>query len=169
MRIEKTYLVQEVAEKLKTTPYIYLVNFSKLTVSETAELRRILKTDGACFHVVKNAFLRKIGTDLEWPSLDACLQGQTAIVFGGSNPSGVIKNLLAFSKEKEKLTNKGGIVDGKFLTVANLTELSKLPDLPTLRAMLLSLFLTPAKQSLYVMQAVPQGVVNILKAYENKK
>lgn len=169
MRIEKTYLVQEVAEKLKTTSYIYLVNFSKLTVSETADLRKNLKADGACFHVVKNSFLRKIGTDLEWPSLDSCLQGQTAIVFGGANPTGVMKSLAAFSKEKEKLASKGGVLDGKFLNVADLVELSKLPDLSTLRATLLSLFLTPAKQSLYVMQAVPQGVLNVLTARENKQ
>ena len=164
MRIEKTYLVQEIAEKLKTTSYIYLVNFSTLTVLETADLRRRLKADEAHFHVVKNSFLRKIGSDFEWPSFDGCLQGQTAVVFGGNNPSGVMKSLVAFSKEKEKLASKGGILDGKFLNVADLLELSKLPDLPTLRATLLSLFLTPAKQSLRVMQAVPEGVLNVLTA-----
>ena len=169
MRIEKQFLVKEVAQKLSDTEYIYLVDFSKVTVLETAELRSKLSKEGAHFHVVKNTILRKVGEDFKWPSFTHMLAGQTAVIFGGKNPSGVIKIILSFVKEKDKLAPKGGLLDGQLYGLKELEALSKLPDLATLRATFLSLLLTPYRQCLYVMHAVPQGLLNVLKAYEEKK
>lgn len=169
MRIEKQFLVKEVAQKLSDTEYVYLVDFNRVTVSETAALRAALAKESAHFHVVKNSILRKVGEDFKWPSFAHMLSGQTAVIFGGNNPSGVIKAILAFVKEKDKLAPKGGILDGQLYGLSELEALSKLPDLATLRATFLSLLLTPYRQCLYVMQAVPQGLLNVLKAYEEKK
>ena len=110
-----------------------------------------------------------MGETLNWPSLSQWLAGQTAIVYGGNNPSGIAKILFNFAKEKEKLQAKGGLLDGQVYDAVALESLSKLPDLPTLRATFLSLLLTPYRQCLYVMQAVPQGLLNVLKAYEGAK
>ena len=42
MRAEKKYLIDEVSGHLKKSDYVILTNFTKLTVSETAELRKRL-------------------------------------------------------------------------------------------------------------------------------
>lgn len=168
MRIEKTFLLNEISDKVRESSFLYLVDFNRLTVSETAELRKSLAAEGAQFHVVQNTLLRKIGEQLSWPSFTQWLTGQTGVVFGGDNPSGVAKILLKFAKDNEKLPTKGGLMDGQLYDVAALEALSKLPDLPTLRATLLSLLLTPYRQCLYVMQGVPQALLNVLKAYEDK-
>ena len=102
MRIEKTFLLNEVSNKVKESNFLYLVDFNRLTVSETAELRKALAAEGAQFHVVQNTLLRKIGEQLEWPSFTQWLTGQTGVVFGGNNPSGVAKILLKFAKDNEK-------------------------------------------------------------------
>ncbi len=169
MRVEKTFLVQEVSNKVKDSSYLYLVDFDRVSVVETAQLRADLLKENAHFHVVKNTILRKVGETLNWPSLSQWLAGQTAIVYGGNNPSGIAKILFNFAKEKEKLQAKGGLLDGQVYDAVALESLSKLPDLPTLRATFLSLLLTPYRQCLYVMQAVPQGLLNVLKAYEGAK
>ena len=139
-----------------------------MTVSEIAELRKSLSAEGAQFHVVQNTLIRKVAESLSWPSFTQWLTGQTAIVFGGNNPTGVAKILLQFAKDKEKLAAKGGVMDGKLCDVSQMEALSKLPDLPTLRATLLSLMLTPYRQFLYVAQGVPQALLNVLKAKESK-
>ena len=59
---------------------------------------------------------------------------------------------------------KGGLMDGQLYDTAALEELSKLPDLPTLRAIFLSLLLTPYRRCLYVLQGVPQALLNVLQA-----
>lgn len=169
MRVEKKYLVDEVKEKVSSSSYVYLTDFNSLTFAETAELRNELEKENAQFHVVKNTLFKHIAESLNWAGLADILTGQNAIVFGGKNPSGVAKILTKFAKSKSKLPLKGGALDCKILNVAEVVELSNLPDLDTLRATLLSMFLTPAKQFLYVSNAVPKGVLNVLKAYEKKK
>lgn len=168
MRIEKTFLLNEISAKVKDSDFLYLVDFSRVTVAEIAALRKSLLQEGAQFHVVQNTLLKKVGEALSLPAFTNWLVGQTAIVFGGSNPSGVAKILLKFAKEKDKLATKGGVLDGQLYDIAAIEALSKLPDLPTLRATLLSLLLTPYRQCLYVMQGVPQALLNVLQAHQKK-
>jgi len=169
MRIEKTFLLNEISTKVKNSEFLYLVDFSRVTVAEIADLRKSLLQEGAQFHVVQNTLLKKVGEGLTLPSFTEWLVGQTAIVFGGTNPSGVAKILLKFAKDKDKLATKGGVMRGQLYDVAAIEALSKLPDLPTLRATLLSLLLTPYRQCLYVMQGVPQSLLNVLQAYQKSK
>ena len=58
MRAEKQYLISEVDTHLKKSDYVILANFSKVTVSDVAELRNSLAAENAEFHVVKNSSLR---------------------------------------------------------------------------------------------------------------
>ena len=164
MRIEKTILLQELSGKVQQSNYVYLVDFHQVTVGEIAELRKNLRKQGAQFHVMQNTLLKKIAESASWPSLAQWLKGQTGVVFGGENPSGVAKVLVQFAKEKGKLPAKGGLLDGQLYDVAALEELSKLPDLPTLRATFLSLLLTPYRRCLYVLQGVPQSFLHVLQA-----
>jgi large subunit ribosomal protein L10 len=166
MRIEKQYLLQDLVDKLRSTNYIFLVNFSTLTVAETVDLRRVLDGQNAYFHVVKNAFLRRVATEFSWPSLDKFLVGQTAVVFGGSDPSGVMKVLSSFAKSKGKLQGKGGVLDGRLLTVVDLIQLAQLPDNNTLRATLLSLLNASSRGLLSLMNAAPVSFLNVLKERE---
>ena len=164
MRIEKTFLLNEISDTVKDSSYLYLVDFNRVTVDEIAGLRKDLRDHGAQFHVVQNTLLRKVAEGLAWPSFAQWLHGQTGIVFGGDDPTGVAKLLVRFAKDKGKLPAKGGLMDGQLYNTVALEALSKLPDLPTLRATLLSLLLTPYRHCLYVLQGVPQALLNVLQA-----
>lgn len=139
MRAEKQYLIDEVSGHLKKSDYVILANFTKLTVSETAELRKRLAPEKAEFHVVKNSSFRVAAKALGLPDLEKSLAGQTAIVVGGKNAPGVAKVLKKFIEEKQKLEVKVGVVDKKLMTAAELSKLAELPSLDVLRAQLLGL------------------------------
>lgn len=139
MRAEKQYLIDEVSGHLKKSDYVILANFTKLTVSETAELRKRLAPEKAEFHVVKNSSFRVAAKALGLPDLEQSLAGQTAIVVGGKNTPGVAKVLKKFFEEKQKLEVKVGVVDKKLMTAAELSKLADLPSLDVLRAQLLGL------------------------------
>lgn len=139
MRAEKQYLIDEVSGHLKKSDYVILANFTKLTVSETAELRKRLAAEKAEFHVVKNSSFRVAAKALGLPDLEASLAGQTAIVVGGKNTPGVAKVLKKFFEEKQKLEVKVGVVDKKLMSAAELSKLADLPSLDVLRAQLLGL------------------------------
>ena len=91
MRPEKKYLVEEVGEHLKKSDYVYLANYERITVDETAQLRASLAEHNAEFHVVKNSIFGVAAGERELPDVSEHLKGPTAIVVGGDNPSGVAK------------------------------------------------------------------------------
>lgn len=169
MRAEKKYLVDECVKHLDKSDYVYLTNFERVTVSETAELRDALLSQGAEFHVVKNTVLRHAAQEKDYPSLDEHLNGFTAVVVGGDSPSEVAKLLIKFHKEKdEKCVIKVGVLGNKLMSAEDVKELSKLPSVEILRAQFLGLLNTPAQQMARIVQAVPQGVLNVLQAKADK-
>ena len=169
MRPEKKFLVEEVDSHLEKSDYVYLANYSRITVDETAELREKLGQEGAEFHVVKNSILNVAAKSRELPDLSEHLDGPVAIVVGGNNPSGVAKVLQSFFKEKEKVELKGGVVDDRLLTKEEIAELAKLPGLEVLRAQLLGLLNMPATQMVQVLAGVPRAMVQVLQAKVDKE
>jgi len=164
MRPEKQYLVEEVSNHLNKSDYVYLANYDRITVEETAELRASLAEHDAEFHVVKNSILGVAAESKEYPDLSEHLNGPTAIIVGGENPSGVAKALGEFFKKKEKVDLKVGVLNEKELDKAQIEALAKLPGLESLRAQLLGLLNQPGTSLVRVLNAVPQNVVNVLQA-----
>lgn len=164
MRTEKQYLVDEVNTQLEKSDYVFLTNYSRITVEETEELRTKLSELGAEFHVVKNSILNVAAKSRELPDLNEWLSGPTAIVVGGKDPSGVAKALGKFFKDKDKVEVKGGALSNRLLNKDEIEELAKLPSLEILRAQLMGLLNTPAQSFVGVLNAVPVSVVNLLQA-----
>ncbi|MSU46671.1 MAG: 50S ribosomal protein L10 [Lacunisphaera sp.] len=139
MRAEKQYLIDEVSGHLKKSDYVILTNFIRLTVAETAELRKRLAPEKAEFHVVKNSSFRVAARAMGLPDLGKSLTGQTAVVVGGKNPAGVAKTLKKFIEEKQKLEVKVGVMDKKLMSATDLSKLADLPSFEALRSMFLGL------------------------------
>jgi len=140
MRAEKNYLIKEVETHLKKSDYVILTNFSKVTVSDAAELRKRLDAEKDEFHVVKNSSLRVAAKTLGLPEFETALTGPTAVIVGGKNSAGVAKILKKFFEEKQKLEVKVGVIDKKLITAADLAKIADLPSFEALRSQLLGLF-----------------------------
>lgn len=154
MRAEKNYLITEVETHLKKSDYVILANFSKVTVSDVAELRKRLDAEKAEFHVVKNSSLRVAAKALGLPEFDAAaLAGPTAIVVGGKNSAGVAKILKKFFEEKQKLEVKVGVMDKKIISASDLAKIADLPSFEALRSQLLGLFTQNAAAFVRVLDA----------------
>ena len=142
-RPDKTTAVAELAEDFRTANATVLTEYRGLSVTSMKELRRALGSDTK-YSVVKNT-LTKIaakdaGVDID-PSL---LAGPSAVAFIKGDPIDAAKSLKNFSKENPFLVIKGGIFEGKSVTVA---EIMKLADLES-REVLLSKLAGAMKGSL---------------------
>ena len=142
-RPEKTAAVAELVEDFKSAQATFLTEYRGLTVTSLKELRRSLGSETK-YSVVKNT-LTKIaakdaGVDID-PSL---LAGPSAVAFIKGDPIDAAKSLKNFSKENPFLVIKGGIFEGKSVTVA---EIMKLADLES-REVLLSKLAGAMKGSL---------------------
>ncbi len=153
MRAEKKYLISEVEGHLKKSEYVILANFTKVTVADTAELRKRLDAEKAEFHVVKNSSFRVAAKALGLPEVDNVLSGPTAIIVGGKNPAGVAKVLKKFFDEKQKLEVKVGILEKKVTSAKDLAAIADLPPFEALRAQFLGLLTSNAAAFVRVLDA----------------
>jgi large subunit ribosomal protein L10 len=153
MRAEKKYLISEVEGHLKKSDYVILANFTKVTVSDTAELRKRLEAEKAEFHVVKNSSFRVAAKAFGLPEVDSALAGPTAIIVGGKNPAGVAKILKKFFDEKQKLEVKVGVLEKKVISAKDLAAIADLPPFDSLRAQFLSLLTSNAAAFVRVLDA----------------
>lgn len=164
MRAEKQYLIAEVESHLKKSDYVILANFTGATVADVADLRQKLAAEKAEFHVIKNSSLRVAAKALGLPDIESVLTGPTAVVVGGKNSPGVAKILKQFFKDKQKVVVKAGVLSKKLITAKQVDQLADMPSLDVMRAQLLGLLNQPAGAFVRVINAVPQGLVNVLQA-----
>lgn len=153
MRAEKQFLISEVESHLKKSDYVILANFAKVTVADTAELRKRLAVEKAEFHVVKNSSLRVAAKALGLPEFESSLTGPTAVIVGGKNSAGVAKILTKFFDEKQKLEIKVGVMEKKLITAADLAKIAALPPFEALRAQFLGLLTSNAAAFVRVLDA----------------
>jgi ribosomal protein L10 len=156
MKAEKKILVKEVYDCRDKSDYVYSADFSCVTVAAISALRKNLRGNSAECHIVINNILKLALAENGCEDLgDGCSEGDTTIIVGGEDLSGVVKTLFKFSKDnEERMGVKGGALSKHPLAASEITELSELPLLEV----------TPAQQLVRVCNAVPQGVVSVLRA-----
>ena len=164
IRPDKVATVQEVKSKVDGTSTAVVTEYRGLTVAEISSLRKQLRTLGADYKVFKNTLVRRAiaGTDVE--SLAEFLVGPTAIAFVDGDVSAVAKALRDFARETPKLIVKGGVVDGKPLSMKDLSALADLPSRDVLLAQIAGLLASPLRTMAGLLKAVPQNFAYGLSA-----
>ena len=160
---------QSIRDYLDKSDYVFFTDYNRITVIETAELRGSLAEEDAEFHVVKNSVLNIAAKEREYLDYENWLSGPTALVSGGSNPSGVAKVLEKFLKDKGKVEIKGGYLGRKILQTDEVQKLAKLPTIDLLKAQLLGLLNTPAQRIVTILQAGPKDFLNVIQAKARKE
>ena len=164
MRPEKTLIVADVREKLQTSPYLLIVDYTGMKVPHFEELRTRLAAAGSRISVVRNTFLKIAASELSMPELDSSLTGQTAMVTGEVDICAAAKVLKTFAAEFQKPTVRAGVLDNAPLTSAQVAELADLPSKDVLRAKLLGLLQTPASQFVRILNEPGASLARVLKA-----
>jgi large subunit ribosomal protein L10 len=123
---EKTAKVEALAGKFRDSSGAVLTEYRGLTVAQLSELRISLKGN-ATFSVTKNTLAKVAATEAGLgDQVSPMLSGPSAIAFVNGDVAQAAKGLLDFAKANPLLVIKGGVLDGKALTAA---EVGKLADL----------------------------------------
>ncbi len=169
VRTAKVATVDEVKAKVDATSTAVVTEYRGMTVAQIQTLRRQLRALDADYKVFKNTLVRRAiaGTSVE--PLDAFLEGPTAIAFVNGDVSAVAKALRDFAKATPTLIVKGGVLDGKALSVSDLTALADLPSRDVLLARLAGLIGSPLSTMAGLLKAVPQNFAYGLAALIDAK
>src|SRR3954452_24642199 len=125
-RDEKAAVIEEVASQIQEAQAIFAVDYRGLTVKQAADLRGKLIEIDASLRVVKNTLTERAADKAGADVLKQFLEGPTAFTFVKGDPVLAAKALAAFRKDTQLPEFKGGWMDGRELTIADIEALSKL-------------------------------------------
>jgi len=151
-RPDKAAAVAELTEEFRSSNAAVLTEYRGLTVAQLKELRRSLG-ETTSYAVVKNTLTSIAAREAGVVAFDGLLQGPSAIAFVKGDPVEAAKGLRNFAKAHPFLVIKGGVLEGKTLSPAEIATLADLESREVLLARLAG-----------AMQASLQGAVSLFAA-----
>jgi large subunit ribosomal protein L10 len=152
----KQETVEAVTAKLRESATTVVADYRGLTVAQVTELRKQLREAGIEFQVLKNTLLRRATAAAELTELDSALTGPTAIAFSTEDAVAPAKILNDFAKKNDALKLKGGVLEGRVVSVEEVKALAELPSREGLLSMLLSVLQAPVRNFALAVKAVAE-------------
>ncbi|MGH9184154.1 MAG: 50S ribosomal protein L10 [Acidimicrobiales bacterium] len=163
-RPEKVAVVEEVRERLSSSPAVILTEYRGMRVSELAELRRALRRVGAEYTIYKNRLVRLAVGELGLDGVEELLTGPTAIAFAGGDVVEVASTLRDCARATPALVVKGGLLGERLLTAGEARALADIPPRPVLLARLAGGLAAPLSQLAGLLSALPRNLAYGLRA-----
>ena len=151
-RADKAAAIAELSDKFKSSNAAVLTEYRGLTVKQITDLRNSLRGN-ATYAVVKNTLTELAAKDAGVTAFDGQLVGPTAIAFVEGDPVEAAKGLRDFAKANPLLVIKGGVLDGKALSAAEITKLADLESREVLLAKLAGAMNASLSKAVYLFAA----------------
>ena len=129
---EKLAAVAEIVEHFNSSAATVITEYRGLTVKQVSQLRRTLGRD-TTYAVVKNTLTKRAAAQAGVALDDSLLIGPTAIAFVKGDPVVAAKGLRDFARTNPMLVIKGGVMEGKALSAA---EVGRIADLDSREVLL---------------------------------
>ena len=143
---QKAQQVEEISEKVKKAKTIVLVDYRGLTVAQDTEMRVNMRNAGVDYKVLKTRLVLRAFNGCGFDGFEKVLEGPTAVAFGYEDavaPAKIVSETVA--KTNNKISIKGGIIEGKQASVEEINALAKIPAKPVLVGQLLGMLTNPMR------------------------
>ena len=167
----KRQAINELAEKVKASQAIFIVEYRGLTVAKATAARKLVRASEGEVKVAKNTLMRIALREAGVPTADAIDTGPNAYVFAYGDAAATAKALRDFSREKgnEALVVKGGILGSKLLTKEQVLALADLPPREVMLAQVLGTLIAPITGLVTVLSGPSRGLVTALSQIKEQK
>src|SRR4051795_12991614 len=165
---EKTGAVAELTEHFNASSAAVITEYRGLTVKQVSDLRRALGRD-TTYAVVKNTLTKLAAADAGVAIDESLLTGPTAIAFVKGDPVEAAKGLRDFAKTNPLLVVKGGVLDGKLLSAAEVNKIADLESREVLLAKLAGALKALPSRAVGLFQAPLSQMARLARALEETK
>ncbi|MCG8915365.1 50S ribosomal protein L10 [Actinokineospora sp. PR83] len=165
---DKVNAVAEIADKFRTSSAAVVTEYSGLTVAQLTTLRRALGS-GSSYRVAKNTLVKRAAEDAGVEGLESLFVGPTAIAFVTGEPVDAAKAIRDFAKDNKGLVVKGGYMDGRALSVDEVTRIADLDSREVLLAKLAGAMKGNLSKAAGLFQAPASQVARLAAALQEKK
>lgn len=144
-----------IKEKAQKSKVIIFASFARagekgLGVAEMTQLRRELRKINSEFVVDKKRVtqraIKEAKIELDFEGMD----GSIGTIFGYGDPMEIFKAVYAFAKKNPSLVYLGGMMEGKKISKADVTQLAKLPSREVLLGQIVGMMTYPVRSFMIV-------------------
>jgi large subunit ribosomal protein L10 len=163
---QKEHVVEELTARLKAADTLLVADYRGLTMPQIDDLRTRLLESGARFTVVKNTLTRRAAEAAGADALLAMLDGPSAIAFleADGDMVAAAKALADSARQTQVLEIRGGTLQGRAMTGAEVETLAKLPPEDVLRGQVLGAIIGPLTALAGLLNAPLQNLVGLIDA-----
>jgi len=161
-KAKKVEQVEKLGGELKNVSSVIVATYSKLTVAQDFELRKVLRPTGAKYRVVKNTLAERAGKGTKVEPALRNLQGVTSIAYTEGDPVALAKALSKYAKDNPEFTFKAGVVEGRVISVKEIESLATMPSKEEIYAKLLFMLNAPAQRLATAIGAVGRNLAVVV-------
>lgn len=132
-------MLTEVKALVEASPSLIVLDPAKLNSAQTLKLRADLRAAGATLKVAKVAILERCVPE----GAKAMLSSKSTIALVLAKDMLTASKVVADLAKEDKISLKGGVMDGKVVDTASIKRLAELPDMHTLRGMFVNILAAP--------------------------
>ena len=178
---QKQAIITELKQTLSESQLAIVIEYQGLSVAEITDLRRRLRPTGTVCKVTKNTLMRiAVDGDNNWQPMTEFLKGSSVFLLVQNDMKAAIKAYEEFQKVTKKTELRGGVMEGRALTEADVKALTELPSKEELMARLagglkaiptklaVGLNAVPTKLAVGIKE-IPASLVRAIKAVSEKE
>ena len=168
---QKIESVEELNQLFQQAKGLYLADFTGLNVEEVNELRRHFHKQQIVYKVVKNTLIRHACETSGYQALIPHLEGPTALAVSTHDPVLPVKLISDFTKGKEKQAPviKAGMLEGSYITTADVEKIRNIPSREVLLGQILSVLQGPLVGVVSTLNEIVRSFLAVLEAIIQKK
>lgn len=152
--------IAELKEKFEKAKLVILTDYRGINVEDITKIRADLRKANCEYKVAKNTTLRFAAKESNFEGITELLEGPTAITFSYEDYVEPAKVLYNYAKNSEFYKIKGGIMDGKVISVDEILKLAKLPSREMLLTQLATVLLANIRNVAVVLDQVREQKEN---------
>ena len=140
---KKKEIYEKVQNAVENSSSMVFVNFHGLSVSETTQLRKSLRSEAVGYTVAKKTVVKRVLQDSKTEGEIPVLDGELAVVYS-EDLIAPARGINEFKKtHKKNIDILGGIFEGKFMNKEEMMEIATIPSVPVLRGMFVNVINSP--------------------------
>lgn len=167
---QKQAVVAQLAEQIRDVTSLYFVDFTGMSVALDKTFRNELRQKGVTMRVAKNTLIMRALAEVGGYEIEEKqLAGQTAMIFGGTDPIAPAKIIRQYFDKGQKPKLKLAMIEGQMFDGSQLKQVAELPTREELISAMIGSIHAPISGIVGSINAVMRDVASLVEEVAKKK